>query len=749
MIDCRVKPVNDTDIFMEPYMKRLFILLIFSLLVIMPAVAKISFGTFDLNANDEVLFSLKQNMSGTSSYSSLFYSKLKNGVSDQSPDLLTCYPEQMELLEDGTVLQLRNRYGTGRYNSKTDSFEWVERTEGIPVNSLPVSPYSISSDGKWLVKIEKYSLSTGSLVIQNIQSGKTAVLCESVRQSYKTLPVKWSPDGTILIYEKEDNLYFCNPEAVLRKVEMDEKYRRIGRGTINAVNWASEKTLIYIDDYLVYQLNAKELYTLGLYSGIIGQGKAIGRLPSQFNSASDRFSVNSNAKSFVVVQNNRLFTYLKIQNQKHSCDYMDVIYSRPYTDSSASLVDFYIFWDSSDQPVLWLEKLPYDGSREKGAVYKLGSKTVQVLEIEDSGRPFISPDKTKVAFYAGAAIYVYDINTWQRAAELLGEKIVSAIWLNRNVIYVGGEKTIRRWNLLSNTNEVLVLSSAVSGYWEGNDGTIVADTGTQNYYKYNSEKRTWKKTSVAKAAANTQNGRYRIFAGTTANKQYENALYVRTLSKKAVTKPLYKESTDKTPEPKKISLVFDAYDNADGLSEILSVLRKYNVQGTFFINGEFIRRYPAETQQIVLNGYQTASMFFSQTDLVNNPFVVDEEFIRRGLARNEDEFYNCTGRELSLYWHGPYYSVNNDIIKYAAAAGYTTIVSYSHLNDSELLARDTKPEQIIQDYCNTLTKLGGGVVPVSVGFAQGARVEPLYNYLDLLICALLDSGFEFVNLQDL
>ncbi len=749
MIDCRVKPVNDTDIFMEPYMKRLFILLIFSLFVIMPAVAKISFGTFDLNANDEVLFSLKQNMSGTSSYSSLFYSKLKNGVSDQLPDLLTCYPEQMELLEDGTVLQLRNRYGTGRYNSKTDSFEWVERTEGIPVNSLPVSPYSISSDGKWLVKIEKYSLSTGSLVIQNIQSGKTAVLCESVRQSYKSLPVKWSPDGTILIYEKEDNLYFCNPEAVLRKVEMDEKYRRIGRGTINAVNWASEKTLIYIDDYLVYQLNAKELYTLGLYSGIIGQGKAIGRLPSQFNSASDRFSVNSNAKSFVVVQNNRLFTYLKIQNQKHSCDYMDVIYSRPYTDSSASLVDFYIFWDSSDQPVLWLEKLPYDGSREKGAVYKLGSKTVQVLEIEDSGRPFISPDKTKVAFYAGAAIYVYDINTWQRAAELLGEKIVSAIWLNRNVIYVGGEKTIRRWNLLSNTNEVLVLSSAVSGYWEGNDGTIVADTGTQNYYKYNSEKRTWKKTSVAKAAANTQNGRYRIFAGATANKQYENALYVRTLSKKAVTKPLYKESTDKTPEPKKISLVFDAYDNADGLSEILSVLRKYNVQGTFFINGEFIRRYPAETQQIVLNGYQTASMFFSQTDLVNNPFVVDEEFIRRGLARNEDEFYNCTGRELSLYWHGPYYSVNNDIIKYAAAAGYTTIVSYSHLNDSELLARDTKPEQIIQDYCNTLTKLGGGVVPVSVGFAQGARVEPLYNYLDLLICALLDSGFEFVNIQEL
>ena len=730
-------------------MKKLLLLVIFSIFLIIPAAAKISFEAFDLNSNDEVLFTLKQNMAGTSSYSSLFYSKLKNGESAGTPELLTCYPEQMELLEEGSVLQLRNRYGTGRYNTKTDSFNWAERTEGIPVNSLPVSPYSISSDGKWLVKIEKYSLSTGSLVIQNIQTGKSAVLCESVRQSYKSLPVKWSPDASILIYEKEGALYFCNPDAVLRKVEMDEKYRKIGRGTINAVNWASEKSLIYIDDYLVYQINSKELYTLGLYSGIIGQGKAIGRLPSQFNSASDRFSVNPSANSFVIVQNNRLFTYLKLQNQKHSCDYMDVIYSRPYTDSSASLIDFYVFWDSSDQPVLWLEKLPYDGSKEKGAVYKLGTKTVQVLEIEDSGKPFISPDKTKVAFYAGAAIYVYDINNWQRVAELLGEKIVSAIWLNRNVIYVGGEKSIRRWNLLSNTSEVLILSSAAAGYWEGTDGAIVADTGSQNYYKYNAEKHTWKKTSVANAKASSENGRYRIFTGTTANKQYENALFIRTLSKKAVTKPLYKESTEKTAEAKKVALVFDAYDNADGLSEILSVLRKYNVPGIFFLNGEFIRRYPAETQQIVLNGYQTASMFFSQTDLVNNPFVVDEEFIRRGLARNEDEFYNCTGRELSLYWHAPYYSVNNDIIQYATAAGYSTIVSYSRLNDSELLSKDTKPEQIIQDYCTTLAKINGGVVPVSVGFAQGERTEPLYNYLDLLICALLDSGFEFVNIQDL
>ena len=365
-------------------MKKKLIAAAFICSVVLPVFAKISFTSYDLNQNDEVLFTVKQEMKGTSSYSSLFYSKLKNGVSEKAPELLTCYPEQLELLNGGSVLQIRNRYGTGAYNTKTDSFEWLEKTDDIPVNSLPISPYSVSFDGKWICSIEKSSLSSGSLILKNVENGKTVTLVDTVRQSFDKLPVKWSPDSSILIYEKDNEIYFCNPDAVLRKVEMDEKYRKIGRGTINSVNWASEKSLIYIDDYLVYQINSKELYTLGLYSGIIGQGKAIGRLPSQFNSLSDKFSVNSTGTSFVIVQNSRLFTYLKLQNQNHSCDYMDVIYSRPYTDSTASLIDSYIFWNSSDQPILWLEKLPYDGSFEKGSVYTLGAKTVQVLEIADS-----------------------------------------------------------------------------------------------------------------------------------------------------------------------------------------------------------------------------------------------------------------------------------------------------------------------------------------------------------------------------
>jgi peptidoglycan/xylan/chitin deacetylase (PgdA/CDA1 family) len=686
-------------------------------------------------------------MAGVNTYRSLFYSKVVNGESEKNPLLLTCYAEQMELINGAKQLQIRNRYGTGVYDIDKNTFAWSDTLSEIPTNALPLAPYSVSPDGKYLCKIVKDTLTSGTLVLQDIQSGKTSEIGEDVRQNYEYIPVKWSLDSSLLIYEKEGSLYFCNPEAILRGVEMDEKYRKIGRGTINSINCATDRIIIYIDDYLVYQINAKELYTIGLYSGIIGQGKAIGRLPVQFNALTDKFSVNKTVSSLFLIQNNRLFSYLKFQNK--NCDYLDVVYSKPYIDSSASLVSSYVFWDKEQEPHLWLEKLPFNGSREKGAVLKISTKSTTVLEIADSGRPIVSPDNSKAAFYAASSIYVYDTNTWQRLAELSGEKVTSAIWGSNNVLYVGGEKTIKKWNLLANTYEVIMLSSVETGAWAEDGKTIVADTGSKNFYKYIPESFTWQRIAETELSLSNENGRYRIFTGTTPNKLFENALYIRTLSRKAVTKPMYKQSTKKSAERKKIALVFDAYDNSDGLTKIISVLQKYNVPATFFVNGEFIRRYPSETRQIAFNGYEVGSMFFSTTDLVNNSFIIDENFIRRGLARNEDEYYQCTQKELSLYWHAPYYSVEPKIIDYGTAAGYTYVNSYQTENDTALLNKETKPEALIYAYCESLKKTNGGIVPVSTGFSQGNRTDPLYNYLDILICALIDSGFEFVTVNEL
>jgi len=714
--------------------------------IAIPLSAKISFGEIDINQNDEVLFTIQQNMLGAANYSSLFYTKIKDGESLNQPELISYFPEQMELLNDKKLLQIRNRFGIARYDYKSGELKWVSKISGLPENLMPTAPYEVSADGQWLCKIEKTTPCSGKLIVERVSDGKQVVLWEKALNTYESIPVKWAPDSSLLVYEKEGSVYFCNPDAVLRNVEIEERFRKIGRGTINSVSWGSDKFLAYVDDYLLYRINTKEMYTVGLYAGIVGQGKAIGRLPFQFNSITDKVFSNGDVTSIVVCQNNRLFSYLTIQSL--SCDYMDVIYSRPYTDSSASLKAAYVFWDQDGFPILWQEKLPYYGTAEKGSVYRLDAQAKLVLEISDSGKPVVSPDGSRVAFYSDNEIYVYDINSWQCINELSGEKVTSALWINKNQLYVGGERSVRLWNLLSNNAETICISSAKSCYWNQNDNSIIANSSNGDYYKLNKSKGTWSPINPpVSLKAVTQNGRYRVFAGSTQNPRYENALYIRTLTNIAVTKPVYSQTIEKKPENKKVALIFDAYDNADGLPQILSALKKYNVKGTFFLNGEFIRRYPLETKQIVLNNFNCASMFFTTTELTDSSFVMSEDFIRRGLARNEDEFFQCTGKELNLYWHAPNYKTTDQVKEFGKLAGYSYVnnnFKYSDIDEAQL-----PPEKLIAQYCKLLQFASYGIIPVTVGYSQFKQINPLYNHIDLLISALLDAGYEIVELESL
>ena len=177
---------------------------------------------------------------------------------------------------------------------------------------------------------------------------------------------------------------------------------------------------------------------------------------------------------------------------------MDVIYSRPYTESNASLVASYVFWNAAGKPVLWQEKLPFDGIKEHGSVYILDAQPQHVLEIEDSGRPFVCPNGTKVAFFAGSTVYIYDMNTWKRLAVLGGEKVVSAIWTDDTNLFVGGEKSIRKWNIYANKFETITLSSVSAGYWDTSDYSIIADTGSSNYYRFDTKKKIWYKNFLVK-----------------------------------------------------------------------------------------------------------------------------------------------------------------------------------------------------------------------------------------------------------
>ncbi|MDR1785440.1 MAG: polysaccharide deacetylase family protein, partial [Spirochaetaceae bacterium] len=248
------------------------------------------------------------------------------------------------------------------------------------------------------------------------------------------------------------------------------------------------------------------------------------------------------------------------------------------------------------------------------------------------------------------------------------------------------------------------------------------------------------------------NGFFRVFTGMGSNRNFDNALYVRSLTGALETRALFGAPVTKTRDKGRVSLVIDALDDASGMDIILRTLALYNLRVTFFVNGEFVRRYPRELTEILRAGHNCASMFFTPVDLSAGGFVITPEFIKRGLARNEDEFYFATNRELNPLWHTPGYVSTPEIIKAGNEAGYRwvkgDIIPPDRVTLEQSISRKIpylSASAMIENITASLQ--GGAVIPVAAGVSGGRRTDYLYEKLDVLISAILDGGYEIGPLE--
>jgi hypothetical protein len=718
--------------------------------------ADISFENPNLNDEGKLLFSVNHKISGSPEYAAAF---LGDAASLSTAKILTCYPEKMELLSKGSVLQVRNRWGTARWNVADQNLAWVSRTDSIPVYAERQLPQSVSPDGKWICAIKKTGAVSGELVLKNASTLQETVLNKNASLDYEKVPVHWNPDSSSVLYEKDGVVYFCDPKAAFQKVQLTESYRKIGRGTIASVYWANSKTLIYIDNDLIYRINSTELYTRGLYSDMVGTGTVTGRLPVSFNGYRDSFSVNQTVTNLVLIQSNKIASLFYLEEK--GFEYLIPVFSKTITDLNGNVVQVKTFWNAQNECLLWIDVLGFEDGNQKTCVAQLGQSLKTLAVLKETGDIVISEDGRKGAFSQGTSVFVYDLSDWKLLNRLDGEKVLSYIWSGNDVLFVGGESTVRQWNIGTGGDKssyrILFLSACSNAVWNSQTSVCGEDPVRSGvWYDYDMTSGKWSRcqTRPENTEGTVQNGKYRVFTGNTPNKKFSSTLYVRTLSGKAVTKPYFPETAVKTDANRKICLVIDALDDSTGLSTIISVLNKYKIPATFFVNGEFIRRYPKETRQIVKSGFDCGAMFFTSAELTAKGFLVDENFIRRGLARNEDEFFQATDKELSLIWHAPFYKSNQTIKNAGKNCGYRYVEAGRFSLDTVTLedAAKGKPgylsaSELISFYAENATD--GSIIPVSAGLSKGTRSDYLYEKIDLLIESLLNEGFDFSDFKNM
>jgi hypothetical protein len=134
-------------------------------------------------------------------------------------------------------------------------------------------------------------------------------------------------------------------------------------------------------------------------------------------------------------------------------------------------------------------------------------------------------------------------------------------------------------------------------------------------------------------------------------------------------------------------------------------------------------------------------------------FKIDKDFIKNGLATNEDDYFTITGNELSLIWHAPYYFTNSDIIDASMEMNYTYVGRDVDTLDWVSSAEPTLSEFYMSSAAlvERVLKLKkpGSIIPIRIGKTDPGREDYLFHRLDALINGLISLGYSIVPVTDL
>jgi len=732
------------------------------------------FSGLDLDSQSRLLFSARNTTASGTDYQVWFRSDLAAAT---PPEPLTYYPELVTYLPSRGQIQIQNRFGVWRLDPSTSLVTGVSsqifgRDPGIGEGKR--LPTAFSPDGAAVLGFKASTAVSGSLELRDLASSSVTIVTSGLDLSYQGLPAVWAPDGQFFVYEKKGNLYYYSLRQLKENRVPEEALRRIGSGLLSSVAWGGSGELYYVVDQVLYRILPEEFFTRSLYRAQFQTWGITGKLPFPFRPAADRFWLAPDGKSVLFNLGGRtLFVY--------PLEYLDFYQTAKlvpltYLPLPQNLSLKKVVWTRDNKITLLASALR--GGKEETQVLRLWSTSVQTL---DPGPGAVldlapSPDESFLLVVKRDGLSIRDAATFAERKAFLLDGVVAAFWKDAATLLASGRGATVSINLNEGTLRTLVLGSLdQAGTMEG--GQLVARQGSVWFV--------WQpaigivpaywKTATADLKlpeAQSANGLFRAFTSDLPSGPYRNLILVRDL-KALTTKPLIL-APEKPYEPfplaegggpsdptgngveapfrhgsrlrlREVGLAIDAMDSSEGLPEVLRSLRDWGFKATFFVNGEFLRRNPQAAKEISESGHEVANLFHIPLDLTTPGFIIDAAFVRQGLARQEDDWFASTGKELGLLWHAPGWVEGPALAAGAQAANYKTVATdlgYSWSGD-KLVDVPTVIEGLLR------AKKPGSIVPLTLGMKDSTTGESFFNRWDLLLNGLVEAGYRGVSVSQL
>lgn len=741
------------------------------------AFAGLEFVGPDIGSDDTILFTARVDIPGEAGYDTLFSASAATGRLEQ----LTFFPEAITLLDDGQRLQIRNRFGIFMTER---GFTDLRPIQGLPsfvqgsavqlgrlIDSRP------SPDGSMILYLSPVSVARANLVLFDIQRGSETVVARNIEFSVDRFPARWSPDSRYFAYSRGNQLFYFSIEQLRANRVPEESWRLIGSGRIEQSRWSSNGSLYVLRERSLYRIMPEEFFTQAIYAGIIPPGTMVGKAPFAYDPNFDSFFISPDGSKVLLCKDGRNIFLYHLDPDDYGRD--DSVSAMPYLFLQGNTTIRTVLWPASDEVTIFTGALK-NGEQVSGA-YRIrmpaagrSSLAAEFLELDVRGALSLSlsPDESRIAVSTADRVRILSYRDWSVVKEIPSAKVRQSLWVDSQSLIIAGSDTIELVNLNSSERKLVAVSQAVAYGW-GEDGSIQVQTGSASYRKQETML-AWSRTAAltVKPQANT-NGNYRVYTDALAAGTYKNMLMVRAvrgLGTRSLIpaparsfKPFPAQDDPRNPlvfdngsriRRRDVALVINAYDGAEGLIGILDTLRLYGIRATFFLNGEFMRRNPGATRIIAESGHEVGNMFFSTFDPTDARYRIDTEFIQRGLARTEDDYFDITGRELSLLWHTPHYTSNSLILEAAAKMNYTYIGrDIDPLDWVGRLAGSRTPglylgaHQLVERISTSVRP--GSIIPIRLGLPEAGRDDYLFNELPLLINALISEGYSLVPVSSL
>ncbi|HPE89189.1 MAG TPA: polysaccharide deacetylase family protein [Spirochaetia bacterium] len=747
--------------------------------VALEASADIEFAGLDISPDDRILFSARVEVPGEPGYETLFSADAETGELVQ----LTFYPESIAVVDDGRRLQIRNRFGVFMTER---GFGGLAPLAGIPsfargsavqqgrlVDSRP------SPDGTMLLYLSPTSPARGDLILFDLSAGSETTVALSIEYSADSFPASWSPDSRYFVYGKGSEIYYFSTEQARAGRVPDESWRKVGAGRVSQARWSANGSLYLLRDRSMYRIMPQEFFTQAIYSGIVQPGVLVGKAPFPYDPNFDSFWISPDGSKVLLCKDGRNIFLYGLDPDDFGRE--AAVNAMPYLFLQGNTVVDQVLWPSSDEVTVFTASLR-DGKRVCGA-YRIKAPGVggeslsagfQALDVAGATEIGLSPDESRVAIVTPDGVVVRRYSNWAAERTLASPGALHAAWISQDRLAIASSGAIETVGVSDGSRALVALGQPGRFGWsDAEPGVVLAQTAAGSF-KTGALKAEWARAeSFDPRPASTSSPGYRVYSDAIASGSYLNTIMVRSAKGLGTRSLLPAPALAYAPFPERddprdplifdhgsrirrreVALAFNAYDGAEGLVGALDALREYGVVATFFVNGEFIRRNPGAAKLIAESGHEVGNMFFSVFDATDSRYRADAEFIKRGLARTEDEYFVATGSELSLLWHSPHYSTSTDILESAAQMNYTYV------------GRDVDPLDWVGRFQGSLTQglysgahdlveravaavKPGSIVPIRIGIPDGGREDYLYNELPLLINALLAEGYEIVPVSAL